>query len=37
VYDHSKNNSAAWCTEKACGSRQRARQYRQRVKQRNNI
>jgi predicted RNA-binding Zn ribbon-like protein len=37
VYDHSKNNSASWCTEKACGSRQRARQYRQRVKQRNNI
>ena len=37
VYDHSKNSSASWCTEKACGSRQRARQYRQRVKQRNNI
>jgi predicted RNA-binding Zn ribbon-like protein len=37
VYDHSKNNSASWCTEKACGSRQRARLYRQRVKQRNNI
>jgi predicted RNA-binding Zn ribbon-like protein len=37
VFDHSKNNSASWCTEKACGSRQRARQYRQRVKQRNNI
>lgn len=37
VYDHSKNNSASWCTEKACGSRQRARQYRQRVKQRNSL
>lgn len=37
VYDHSKNNSASWCTEKACGSRQRARQYRLRVKQRNHI
>ena len=37
VYDHSKNNSASWCTEKACGSRQRARQYRLRVKQRNKI
>ncbi len=37
VYDHSRNNSASWCTEKACGSRQRARQYRQRVKQRNSI
>jgi hypothetical protein len=37
VYDHSKNNSTSWCTERACGSRQRARQYRQRLKQRNNI
>ena len=37
VYDHSKNNSASWCSDKACGSRQRARQYRLRVKQRNNI
>lgn len=37
VYDHSKNNSASWCTEKACGSRQRARQYRLRVKQRSTM
>jgi predicted RNA-binding Zn ribbon-like protein len=29
-YDHSKNHSAAWCTMATCGSRHKARAYRQR-------
>jgi predicted RNA-binding Zn ribbon-like protein len=30
VYDHSKNRSVRWCSERACGSRARARAYRAR-------
>ncbi len=29
-YDHSRNSSAHWCTMEVCGSRQKARAYRQR-------
>jgi predicted RNA-binding Zn ribbon-like protein len=29
-YDHSKNRSGSWCTMEVCGSRLKARAYRQR-------
>jgi predicted RNA-binding Zn ribbon-like protein len=31
-YDHSKNRSSHWCTEKMCGSRDRMRRYRRRAR-----
>jgi predicted RNA-binding Zn ribbon-like protein len=31
-YDHSKNRSGHWCSMEVCGSRHKARQYRQRRK-----
>jgi predicted RNA-binding Zn ribbon-like protein len=31
-YDHSKNRSGAWCSMSVCGSRSKARTYRQRRK-----
>ena len=31
-YDHSKNRSGHWCSMEACGSRHKARQYRERRK-----
>jgi predicted RNA-binding Zn ribbon-like protein len=30
VFDHSRRGNVRWCSEAACGSRERARQYRQR-------
>jgi predicted RNA-binding Zn ribbon-like protein len=33
-YDYSKNRSGAWCTMAVCGSRSKARTYRQRQRQR---
>ncbi|HKC76276.1 MAG TPA: CGNR zinc finger domain-containing protein [Chloroflexota bacterium] len=32
-YDYSKNRSGAWCTMAVCGSRSKARTYRQRRRQ----
>jgi predicted RNA-binding Zn ribbon-like protein len=31
-YDHSKNRSGHWCSMEVCGSRHKARQYRERRK-----
>ena len=31
-YDHSKNRSGHWCSMEVCGSRNKARQYRERRK-----
>jgi predicted RNA-binding Zn ribbon-like protein len=33
-YDHSKNGSSHWCSMDSCGSREKARAYRQRLKSR---
>ena len=37
IFDRSRNHSVTWCSEQACGTRHRARSYRQRVRARGPI